>query len=64
MQLLACLRVPIHRDGNSAFLSARFGDGRANAFRAARHQHNFIFELQIHGERAQFLGSALSRGNN
>ena len=48
MQLLTGLQVPIYRNCNGALLGAGSGDGCADAFRAARHQHNFIFELQIH----------------
>jgi hypothetical protein len=29
-------------------LGAGFSDGHANAFGATLHQHNFVFELQIH----------------
>ena len=47
-QLLTRRRVPVYSDCDRTFLGAGFGDGRADAFCAARHQHNFIFELQIH----------------
>ena len=49
MQLLTSCCVPIHGDCHGAFLGAGSGDGRTDAFRTARYQHNLVFEFQVHG---------------
>jgi hypothetical protein len=43
-------------------LGTGFDDGRADTFRAARYQHYFILELQIHGLQINELKIVAKRG--
>ena len=52
LEELASGCVTIHNYRDSAFLSASLADRFADAFRAARYQHNFVLDLKVHGERA------------
>src|SRR5205807_3358283 len=47
---LTCRCVTVHGNRDRFFLRAGPCDRGANALRATRYEHNFIFELKIHAE--------------
>jgi hypothetical protein len=51
MQLLTRWEISIYNNRKCAFLCAGSCDSRTNAFRTASHQHDFAFELKIHGSQ-------------
>jgi hypothetical protein len=51
VELLARRCISIDGDRNGALFRAHPGDSRADAFRATGHEHNFVLELEVHGER-------------